>query len=303
MIHKDFKDYADLITILKQRKLIIKDEQKAIDFLRSVHYYRLSAYFIPFQHPKNSVNKDIFFDGTSFEDIISLYHFDKELRQLVFNELEYIEISLRAKISHIHSKNYNPFAYIRDTNSLNRTLRTKQGKILFNDFMEQVSKEKVRANEAFIKHIKEKYHIDDLPLWALVEILSFGTLLKMLKLMHPNDKMQIMKAYELNRIHFSLFEDWLKALSSIRNICAHHARLWNREFGLAFKYPKKLPHFLNPNISNKKLFFALSIIAFINKNSSLKAQITKLLSKYPQIYKAQMGFVEKWQSLYPWSEL
>ncbi|MBZ7942842.1 Abi family protein [Campylobacter sp. LH-2024] len=100
---------------------MVKNEEQAINFLKKNHYYRLSSYFIPFQYPKNSQNKDTFKNETTFEDIILLYDFDTNLRKFVFNCLSELEIILRAQISHIHSKKYKPFGYIQDENSLKKT--------------------------------------------------------------------------------------------------------------------------------------------------------------------------------------
>ncbi|EAJ6152960.1 Abi family protein [Campylobacter lari] len=298
MNYKDFKDYPSLIDILKNRNLIVKDEKQAIKFLEKNHYYRLSSYFIPFQHPKNSPCKDMFQDGTTFEDIVLLYNFDTDLRKFVFNYLSELEIILRAQISHIHSKQYKPFGYIQDIKSLKREMRIKD-RCLYGDLIEQIDKEKKRASEDFIQHIKTKYNTDDLPLWALVEILSFGTLSKFVKLMQKTEQLDLMKFFELENIQIDVFENWIETLSYVRNLCAHHSRLWNRQFVKKFKY-RKNDNFLDENVDRDKIFFAVSVLTIILKEYNIKEEFIKLLNKYPSIDKAAMGIPQNWQELNIW---
>lgn len=299
MNYKDFKDYPQLIQILKNRNLVIEDENKAIEFLKINHYYRLSAYFIPFQYSKNSDQKDDFKGNVSFEDTTALYLFDKELRNLVFSYLSELEIILRAQISHIHSKKYGPFGYIENAFSLKRELRIN-GNFLFYDFISQVNKEKDRASEDFIRHIKEKYKIDDLPLWALVEILSFGALSKFIKLMQKDEQLELMNFLNIASLKINVFENWIETLSYIRNLCAHHSRLWNRKLVKKFKSDKNHT-FLNKEVENNRIFFAISIIAILLKDFPIKQEFENLLKKYPNIDKKSMGIPQNWTNLFPWS--
>lgn len=301
MNYKDFKDYPELIQILKDRGLIIADENQAIEFLKKVHYYRLSAYFVPFQHPKHSHQKDIFKDKTTFEDIQNLYCFDCELKQLIFSCLEDLEMILRAQISHIHTQKYNPFGYIENSHSLKRELRIKNI-FLFYEFISQAQKEKQRASEDFIRHIKDKYKIDDLPLWALVEILSFGALSKFFKLMQLNEQLKLLEFFGMQSIRVGVFENWLEVLAYVRNICAHHGRLWNKNLVKKFKLDLHYD-FLDQSVPTDKVFFALSVLAEILKDSSIKAGLKALLAKYPTISTKSMGIPQDWETLNPWSSL
>ncbi|RDU69450.1 Abi family protein [Helicobacter cholecystus] len=301
MNYKDFQDYPQLIQILKSRKLMITDEDQAIEFLKKVHYYRLSAYFIPFQYPKNSDQKDIFKDNVTFEDIANLYNFDAELRELFFSYVSDFEIILRAQLSHIHTKKYNPFGYMEDPHSLKRELRIKDI-FLFYEFISQANKEKQRSHEEFIEHIKKKYKINDLPLWVLVEILSFGAMSKFFKLMQLPEQLEFLEFLEMKDIRVNVFENWLESLAYVRNICAHHGRLWNKNLVKKFKEDIKYP-FLNQSVSRDKVFFALSVLAQILKDSSIKRRFKALLQKYPHIPTKSMGIPQSWETLSPWSDL
>lgn len=299
--YKDFKDYPELLTLLQDRNLTINDKNQAIEFLKRVHYYRLSPYFEPFQHPKGSQNQDIFKNQTTFENIQNLYLFDCELRRLIFFYLEELELILRAQISYIHAKAYQPFGYLYDLNSLKRNLKGKK-KPLFNEFILHINQNKKQSKEEFVKHIPQKYNINNLPIWALVEILPFGGLSKFFKLMQNKEQIELLSFFGIKNLSLNVFENWLEALTYTRNICAHHSRLWNRNFVIKFKQAKKYP-FLDSTIRTDKVFFALSVLGEILKNPQIKVDFKTLLAKYPTIPTKAMGIPSNWQNLAPWNNL
>lgn len=99
--NKPHLSYKNQIDLLKSRGLIVNDENFAITKLKHISYFRLSAYFLPFQS-----TKDTFDHGTTFEQIIDLYHFDKELRLLTFGAIEKIEIFLRTSLAYKSLQTY-----------------------------------------------------------------------------------------------------------------------------------------------------------------------------------------------------
>ena len=295
---KPFKTISELLEILKNRGLIISDDKFASDFLYNVNYYRLSAYFIPFYESKN-----VFKSNVAFENICELYEFDKELRGIIFKYLEQIEIILRTRISHTHAREYGAFGYLNNENSLNRTYERKRDnvKTLYKEFIEKVEQEKSRSNEVFIKHIREKYNTNDLPIWALSEILSFGTLTKLYAILPKALKKEIANSFNKN-LDIEIFDNWLLGLTVIRNTCAHHARIWNRKFTPSFKYPKKLNDFLSKEVKNNQIFFALSVMLVFLNNNKLKDELASLFKKYPNVDKRKMGFTDNWQEFKIWKE-
>src|SRR5690606_39007037 len=93
--------FEDQLTLLKNRGLIIEDKPKALCYLKEISYYRLSAYFIPYQNKKDRFNGD-----TTFRQIIDTYTFDRELRLLIFDCIERIEIAIRTQIIYCMSIHY-----------------------------------------------------------------------------------------------------------------------------------------------------------------------------------------------------
>ena len=295
---KPFKEISELLEILKNRRLIINYYQFANDFLHNVNYYRLSAYYIPFYESPN-----LFKDNVRFEDICNLYEFDKELRGVIFKYLEQIEIILRTKITHNHARKYGAFGYRNDENSLNKAykIRNNSTKTVYDEFMEKVEQETNRSNEVFIKHIKEKYKTNHLPIWALSEILSFGTLTKLYTILPKILKKEIANSFHEN-LDIKVLDNWLLGLTVVRNTCAHHARMWNRKFTISFKYPKQITNFLDSLVSTNQIFFALSVMLVLLKDNKLKDELASLFKKYPNVDKRKMGFTDNWQEFKIWKE-
>lgn len=296
---KEHKSFSQQLEILKSRNLIISNEEYLLTKLGHINYYRLSAYFLPFQYRKDSPNKNKFLPNTTFESIIQLYYFDTELRKIIFEAIEVIEIYLRTQISYYHSEKFGAFGYLDIA-----TLNPKHQRI-FEELHEDINKEKKRSKEVFIRHFKEKYNTTDLPLWTVVEIISFGSLSKLFMLLKGDTQNQVIA--DLGNINKIVFFKWFKALSSIRNMCAHHSRLWNRTLGVRFEVPKNNPTFTPFKESNNKIFFALSVIEYIltcigEDEITFKIKLKQLLQKYPNIDLEAMGFTEDWEELEVWKD-
>ena len=158
----------------------------------------------------------------------SLYKFDRQLRQLVDNALEVVEIYLRAKLTYLLTMSHGPFVHEKQENFFKLELHSQ--------WLERVHDEATRSKETFILHYKNKY--DDfpkLPLWMAVEVMSFGALSKLFSNLKRDVQTEIGKTLGF---HHSLLISWIHSMSFVRNMCAHHARLWNREIAISMKLPR-----------------------------------------------------------------
>jgi abortive infection bacteriophage resistance protein len=296
---KKHKTFEEQLGILKQRKLIISNDSFVLSKLKHINYYRLSAYFLPFQYPKNSENENIFLPNTSFENILSSYYFDAELRKIIFEAVESIEIYFRTQIAYFHSLKYDAFGYLK----LENFRENKTDK--FQELQDDILKEKTRSKEFFIKHFKKKYNSVDLPIWSVVEIISFGSLSKFFMILKEEEQNQVIQ--NIHGINKVVFYKWFHALSGVRNICAHHSRLWNRTLGVSFEVPRGLESFENIKESRNKVFFALSVIEYLltcigEDEVDFKTKIKNLIKKYPKVKLESMGFIENWEQNPIWSQ-
>lgn len=286
------------MTILQEQLDILEQKNLIISKLQHINYYRLSAYFLPLQYPKNSKNKNIFLPNTKFEDILTLYYFDTELRKIIFEAIESIEIYFRTQIAYYHSLKYDAFGYLNIKNFRENKIEK------FDELQYDILKEKKRSNEIFIKHFKKKYNSIDLPIWSVVEIISFGTLSKFYMILKENEQNLVIQ--DIKGINKLVFYKWFHALSSVRNICAHHSRLWNRTLGISFEVPKNFESFEKIKNSKNKIFFALSVIEHIltcigEDEIDFKIKIKTLIKKYLNIQLENMGFPENWEQNSIWN--
>jgi len=278
------------------RGLLIPDLARAHRYLSVISYYRLSAYTLPFQvgYPKHH-----FRTGTTFESVLDLYIFDRRLRLLILDAIERIEVALRTRMTNVLAESHGSHAYFKkeifDT-------RYNHGWLI-----QQIRKKCADSQaETFIKHYRSKYTTPELPpVWMVMEILTFkevSVLFSQLRL--KKDKRAIASFWGLPD---TVLRSWFRALSDLRNICAHHARTWNREFGSRPVLPRKTP-FPWPDFSRpladsridptRRLYLFLTVIEtllkMINPGSTWHKRLFDLLQSHPKVSRAHMGMPEDW---------
>ncbi len=284
--------YSQQIDLLKSRGLNIPDLPRAEKYLKHISYYRLSAYMIPFQ-----ATKDVFNDDVEFNHILDLYLFDRELRLLVLNAIERIEVSIRAQLIYQLAHKYG--SHWQDNKKIFiPPYITKKGWHV--DVFEETQKlitESCNAKfpEVFIKHYKDKYTSPvNPPSWMCVELITIGQLSKLFAALNtPKDQKDIAEYFGL---HSKVFESWLHSIAYGRNVCAHHSRLWNREFAILPDVPrKKLTNnwYSVPLTNNRRCFFFMSILKYflntINPNGHFTQKLVDLITKYPGVPVQYLG--------------
>ena len=216
---KAWKSFDEQLAQLKARGLRINDDKKALGYLKAIGYYRLSGYLYSFRQldPNNAMCRlDDFIPDTNFDDVRQLYVFDKKLRQLALDALERIEIALRVNISYSIGR-YDPLAHTHQQ-YFDPAFDHQSWLARYQDILQRESK------TSFIKHHMQNY--TDLPVWVGCEVWDFGAMSKLYKGLIVKDKDIIAKIYHLpSGAHL---ETHLHAFNFIRNISAHHARLWNK---------------------------------------------------------------------------
>ncbi len=286
---------ADQISTLKNRGLMFDNDQAAIESLKIISYFRLANYWKPMESDKLN---HIFKPNSKFENVLSLYNFDKELRTIIFSAIQSIEIALRTKIIQIVSSNYGAFWFT------NKSLFSKV--TIFSKCLSNIEEELKRSKEDFlIEHFARYDNPPYPPAWKTLEVSSFGTLSKLYcNLADNNLKKQI--ARELGLPQHLYLESWIKSLSVLRNCIAHHARIWNRKYPWKPQIPKKLqsPWIYDTTISHEKLYAQLCCIVYllnaIDPNNDFKQSLKALLSKYPIVDISAMGFPKLWYNEALW---
>jgi len=295
--------YADQLQQLLNRGLTIEDEPKALHLLEVISYYRMSGYWYPLLADKQNHRFKL---AATFETAFNIYKFDRELRLLVLRELEKIEVAVRAKMIYVLSHSIGPFWYLDSANFSNPVKHA--------DTLSKIGNEYSRSDEEFVKAFKNKYSDPMPPSWMMLEVSSFGTLSSLYSYLQPTrDKRDIAQHFGLAD---KVLSSWLHSIVYLRNICAHHARLWNREMQIQPIIPRN-PHrpfinqtsYVSPETGmtlplNNKTYFILSMVIYlmntINPKHTIQSKFKALLAKYPNIDTRAMGFPETWQTETLW---
>ncbi len=234
---KPWSTFSDQLELLISRGMEVDDKETALSYLERIGYYRLSGYWYPFRiydedaseaenHP---VRLDKFYKDTRFEDVVQLYVFDKKLRLFALDALERIEMAVRVDIAHLLGKK-DPLAYEK-AECLHGNFTKKPikrgpdtGKTEFQVWQKKYQSHLRRSrNEDFVKHHLKEY--GKLPIWVAMEVWDFGLLSKLFAGLKYDDQQLIAKKY--GAVNGKKFVQWLRSLNYIRNVSAHHSRLWN----------------------------------------------------------------------------
>jgi abortive infection bacteriophage resistance protein len=280
---------SEQISLLEKRGMMYRDKSSAYYFLSQISYYRLKGYWWDMQE---DFKLHTFRTNTFFEDIIERYNFDRGLRTVLFDAIERIEIAIRTKIIYTLSMEYGSLWYL-NSNLFDLTLMPNNPSVtIYQNTLSELNKEFNRSQEIFIKDQKNRFPGQDPDAWKIMEIASLGTLSKFYKILKHQlpEKSKIAQEMGLN-LHNEL-SSWLEGITYLRNIIAHHSRLWNRNM---VKIPieninnPNLPWFKKPLLTaqkNKPFLIISSMIYLCNKidpDYHLKSNILDLFGKYPEV--------------------
>lgn len=282
--HQPAMSIEEQIKNLRNLKLIIPDEDHARSMLGDVSYFRLiKAYSLGLKQKNSNYNK-----GITFEMIEELYLFNSNFRQLIFPFVERIEINLRCRISNYFSEKYGVLGYYDSANFMDAEHH--------DDFISDIEAEIERNKRSpFVKNFKDNYEDGTLPLYAVVELCSFGNLSKFFKNMKNADKKAIASMYGVG---YTYLESWFEHISFVRNICAHYGRIYNYKFP---KSPRLYDEYTHAGIQNNRIFATLLCFKYLVPEDKHWADFVQetadLLKKYPHVRPELMGFPENWRLL------
>ena len=174
----------------------------------------------------------------------------------------------------------------------------------------KIIEETKRSQELFVKHFERKYvEFPDLPIWVLTELMSFGSLSKLYACLQPKYQKTVSQFFGISHV---VLVSWLHSLTNIRNLCAHHSRLWDR----CLSVPPKIPHHLSEfqyfqqGGCTWQLFFVLTIIKFLldtiktrtGVDIEWRQRIVDLLKNHPPVpnFERSLGLPHDWQQMDLW---
>lgn len=283
--------FDEQIEKLKEHGMIINDEENAKALLSEINYYRFTGYALQY---RVQADKSDYVKGVSFETIHRIYKFDEALRDIFRKYIERAEIYYRTLISYTFStiKCINsPHDQHYDENNF----YNKKG---YNEVMDSFKKEKNYYKDSLIvKHHAFKYN-SKMPLWVIVELMSFSNTSKLYSSMYLSEQEAIANKAGIST---DTLENHLHCLSVLRNKCAHAARLYNTEFNPPARFTKQFLR-KHPQIKNNSLFaYVIILIKRLPKKAMKEALVNDLLSvidNYKQdIELSCIGFPENYENL------
>lgn len=282
---------SEQIERLKALGLHFADEQFAAKILSEVSYFRFVAYLRPLEADKVTHQMK---PSATFEKGVAMYQFDNELRMILFSAIQRLEIALRTKMIQRFSMAYGAFWF------MDMELADSEKKFL--DNLNALVREVGRSKEDFIKEHFLKYDKPEIPpAWKTLELATFGTLSK-LYYNFSDKKVKKMVAREFNLPNHEVLESWMRSVAVLRNYCAHHSRLWNRYLNatpmlsvrLRGAWISEVEH-----VDSNRLYAVLCVIAYwlgsMGYKKEFKDALEHLLTKYPSVDIAAMGFPGYWQ--------
>lgn len=288
---------SDQLRLLISRGLTVPDAAAATHYLTHIGYYRLSGYALPFQIGGAGPGRHNFRPGTSFDDILDRYVFDRKLRLLVMDAIERIEISVRAALSNEIANRHGAHWY-QNARLFDPAFNHAR---FIADVQEQIghAPSNTRRRDIYIEHYYQTYSAPDMPpCWMVFESVSFGTISIFYKnLAHP-EFLAVCKSFGLPH---PVLTSWLHSLNYIRNICAHHARLWNRECRIKPIIARAFAGDLTPNGRLYAQLVVMQILlARIAPGNHWALKLLGLLAEHPAIPTISIGFPANWQTRKVW---
>lgn len=288
-----FKERAlsidEIIGMLRSQGLTVDDYDRAVHILENVSYSRLKSYLVPLM---TSRAPHRFRDGATFEQAYAIYGFDRRLRELVFHEMEKIEISIRTHIAYASNGSEGGYWFTNPEHFRNKSSHAF--------LLRKIKSDVEHSDNDAIVSFRSKYSNEFPPCWLTLEATSMGTLGVIYEEMSDGElKSRIASYYGLDP---TTFNSWFKHMIYIRNYCAHHNRLWNKHFTNRPRFPEKTgkPFADAGYESVGTVYFTLCIIKYfqdtVKPQNTFARRVRGLIDNFPVIDPSLMGFPSGWKS-------
>lgn len=282
---KPFCTYQQQIDKLEARGLIVRDKAYAESVLRSENYYRLRGYWLTMVKKQGTPPDDVFYPGTTFENIVDVYLFDVDLREIILSATSIIETNLKAYISYYHAQKYGPIGY------MNYEHFEDVNKHIW--MMYELQKDKTaRKDELFVQHHK-KCKGGIFPVWAATELMSFGQVSKFFKNMVREDRNKMSREF-YNIPSREYIESWIQCAVVARNIAAHGGRFYNRFLSPKIRLPDALA-------GNESAFWGYAYAIYMllpeEKKEAFIADLSRAISAHKYVLLKHISFPDNWAQI------
>ena len=265
----------DQLQRLERRGVVFHHREAAKRVLENTNYYRLSGYWCVFKAADETFQRP-----DAFDLAVRLQALDGELRLLVLDMIGHVEVAFRSRIAHRLALEHGTFAH-EDDQAWDK--RERWGAV---NWRRGLHRETERSTDTFARHFKREYQEwPELPVWVACELMSFGTLSRLYKGMTTLDRAAIAAPFS---VHHKVLASWLHTLVYVRNIAAHHGRLWNRTFSIKGMVPRTAPlKDLGIGTELNRAYGALCVLRHLSQQIDVDAsgrwalQVVDLLGRFP----------------------
>jgi abortive infection bacteriophage resistance protein len=310
---KPYLPVSDQVSLLVARGMRVDDSAKAERYLTRIGYYRLSAYWYLYRQPNGVRTRgDDFVSGADFEHVLNLYVFDRKMRLLALDAIERIEIACRTAIALIIGKR-GANAHLVASNldgRFTKHINRRHRKTAYAIWTEKLDKKFNDSKEDFANHFKSKYPGESPPIWIASELWDFGLLSHFLEGMKHADRVEVANMF--NVAEPNVFCSWIRTLNFIRNLCAHHCRLWNHSLIDQPMMPKHgvmpmIDHLIGNTKSQERFYGGAVIIRYlllqVSPDSDWAESFKSLVQTFPEdsiLRLAHAGFTPSWDKESIW---
>lgn len=316
---KPFLTVSQQVQLLSDRGMETGPSHEAEALLRRIGYYRLSGYWYSYRIRRTADSGEVavtsdFEPGTSLRAIEQIYDFDANVRILLLEAIEVVEVALRFHVGHTLGFRHR-FAH-RNVSSLDPAFtggpRGDSDSLSAHDeWLREFDLQETRSQEAFVLHFRQEYG-PHLPVWVATEVMSFGTLRRLYLGSAEQDRRLIAAAFDLFTAtgvgDSGLLSNWLEQVRHLRNLCAHHSRVWNRSFTVELARSDTVPELEHVvERSRRRLYGSVGVLAYllerIEPRNGWKDRMIRLLTENSDrlgLSLEAMGFSDAWASQQIW---
>lgn len=288
-------DIDEILAMLKNQGLIIEDRARAVHVLQNVSYTRLKNYLTALMEDRATHR---FKPGSTFEDAYTLYGFDRRLRELIFHEMEKVEISIRTHIAYALNGSENGYWFLNPAHFKSERQHEH--------ILRKLKSELDRSDNEAIINFKKKYSNEFPPSWVTLEATSMGMLSTIYhELGNREVRIRIANYYGLSP---DTFDSWLWHLVDIRNDCAHHNRVWNNRPTTPAAIPEwtRNPFPEMQEEDRNHIYLTFCILKYlqdtIKPNNTFAMRLKMLINNFKLINPVRMGFPADWEEQDFWKQ-
>ena len=271
---------VERVAHLRDRGLAIPRPSVAARKIEEIGHERLRIYFLA-RRDLSRPDKP-FRPGTTYKNILRLYECDEKLRDRCFAGVGRFELALRNRISEALSVRFGSHPYFEAAAFADAACHASALQRLLQVF--------AQSRDERARHYRRTYSDPPLPpIWTMKEFLTFGTSARLYAALSKPIREEIAKDFGVPAL--PVFESWVPGFVDLRNICAHHDRLFNRRFQKQPQGLRKVGIPMAPPATLKAQLECLDhALRAVGEDMNLVTSVRGIVMRHPEMSLAEVGY-------------